>query len=236
MAWRSDGTTDELSISSGFPNVSPLTMMGWFYITAMSLDVSSIMEYVGADSYMYVRARSGGDTLSFYSLVNGNSSGSALSTGIWYHIALTNAGAGSNNALVYLNGTLNISAKGMDSSIFGTPSILRYNNSQIQEYWNGRSAAIKIWESVLTPDQILQEMDFYTPITNYPSLYCWTPGILSTDLLDHSGGVHNWTAGGTLVEEDGPPIAWEPRQTYVGFKSAVSAGVVSRRLLRGVGR
>lgn len=56
------------------------------------------------------------------------------------------------------------------------------------------------------------------------NLHIWTPAVENTAGNadnDYSGNGNNWTAGGTLTLEDGPPIAWMyADEDYESYTSA----------------
>ena len=80
---------------------------------------------------------------------------------------------------------------------------------------------MKAWSVELTAAEIQQEMYTVRP-RRLLNLYSWTPLLPGSAerLRDYGGLAYDWTAGGTLADEDGPPISW-------GGPSAASQYVVS---------
>ena len=77
----------------------------------------------------------------------------------------------------------------------------------------GSIAAYKHWSAVLTPTEIQQERWLYRP-KRLESLHLWSPLIVNS--RDYSGNGRDWTEGGTLTWEDGPPIGWGASPLSVG--------------------
>src|SRR4029453_3840258 len=83
-----------------------------------------------------------------------------------------------------------------------------YFGSDVAGEWlNGCAAALKVYNVVLTADELKKEMRCYTPVRT-DNLNGWYPMLLHTDLGQYGPA---WTAGGTLATENGPPIAWSLR-------------------------
>lgn len=141
------------------------------------------------------------------------------SDGAWYHLAMVRASASS--LLLYVNGaqeannTTSVSGRTASTRMeVGAYSTSDYNPM------NGRVAAIKIYTTNLSASEIQNEMRTYVP-QRTANLHIWTPAVENTAGNadnDYSGNGNNWTAGGTLTLEDGPPIVWayadEDYETY----------------------
>jgi len=83
-------------------------------------------------------------------------------------------------------------------------------NDKFDEPFDGRVAAVKIWEAALTADELRQERWSYAPRRTANLWACYSiidlaPGNFG---LDMSGNGRDLTANGTLTYEDGPPITW----------------------------
>jgi hypothetical protein len=74
--------------------------------------------------------------------------------------------------------------------------------------YDGRIAGIKLWNAALTLAEIQAEQWTIRP-RRYANLVRWLPCLNgATERLKDYAGVLNATAGGTLTDEDMPPVAW----------------------------
>src|SRR4029453_13096327 len=85
--------------------------------------------------------------------------GTAATVNVWAHLALTTSGATAHT--MYLNGVSDATSVGSGS---GTSVMLgNYDTAGTATSWNGRLAAVKIWDAVLTAAEIVQEVRQGTP-------------------------------------------------------------------------
>lgn len=213
MAMRFDATGEKYTRSSGLPTYSACTIMGWFKISVDRNDYSTFF-CLDADTAGYptglkylVATNSDGTTLQLYVGDADTVTGSTLTVGTWYHIALTVNGTSGENALVYVNGVLDITQTAKNASSIK----ILYGESDAEngtEALNGVCAAIKEYDAVLTVEEIQQEMRQYLPMrtANINAFYPMLSD--SDDQVDFSGMGNTLTVGGTPTVEDGPPIPW----------------------------
>jgi hypothetical protein len=207
MAITINATGRSLSRTTNLPTITGFTMMCWGYI--VTEQDNSIIMSIGASASDYFYA-TGFSSVSRIFIWNGSSAadGSDLASSIWYHVAMTCAGTGANNVIVYVNGSSDITIAG-NSNVTQTKMYFgndRYDN----EYFGGTIAAIKVWNAVLSQGEIANEMRCYLPIIT-SNLNTWLPCIDSTlanNALDMSGNGYNMTVGGTPTIGHGPPIPW----------------------------
>lgn len=131
--------------------------------------------------------------------------GSSLSIGTWYHVALVRTSV--TEVLVYLNGVLDITNS--HGSVASRSAANLAELGQILNILpiNGLVCHVKIYGAALTVDEIVQEMRTARPIRT-ANLYGWWPLFSYTDLVDYSGNGRDLTVNGTLSTEDGPPVSW----------------------------
>ena len=133
-------------------------------------------------------------------------SGGSVSVDTWVHLCLVRESVTSLKA--YLDGTL-VATHTADAT--GRSAVTRQemggqsasNNGPL----NGRIALAKMWSAALTPAEIALERETARPC-RFTDLWNWAPLMLATELVDYGGNARDWTAGGTLTTEDGPPVHW----------------------------
>lgn len=152
-------------------------------------------------------------------------SGSAMVTNVWTHIAMTVSGTGAGQFLGYKDGALNITGDARAITL----NELRIGNDFDNESYGGNVAAIKIYNRVLTADQINAERWFAMPVdwaglnSAYPLGTAWDvansglviPRGVVSRWPDVSGQFSEWTETGTIDVDSGPPIQFAPSWSQV---------------------
>ncbi len=78
------------------------------------------------------------------------------------------------------------------------------------EWWDGSFDNLKVWEALLTDDEIENESRFYVP-QRTANLFMWNPLLVGDEWQDMSGNGRDLVEAGTMVaDQDGPPIPWAP--------------------------
>ncbi len=140
-------------------------------------------------------------------------SGNSLSVNVWAHLAIRGNGT---NWAAYLDGSL----LGTQSHSAFTPSgfIVGWNGAD--ERFQGRMAAIKLFDSALSADQIAIERRYYRPVfdAGSPGGFAGSPGGFwpcidpsEPDIYNNYLSGNDLIESGTLGQADGPPIMWAPR-------------------------
>ena len=226
MAIRFDASADRLARTSGVLDYNgTYTWMAWIRFNS---DLNAYGHMFGinrndaAANYDYVGLNGSGDGLITLVDIGGaytEQTGSNLTAGTWYHICAVRAST--TSLAIYLNGTLDStntrSVSGRSASTrmeIGGFSTSDFDRTDI------RATAVKIWNTALTAAEIAQEIYRITP-AQFTGLWLWSPLIGSTtDIGDYSGNARDWTAGGTLTVEDGPPVSWGGRPIWFPFTPA----------------
>jgi len=113
-----DGTVDALSIPSSTSfglGTGDWTIEFWLYLNAVSTQTIVSMLTTGTSTAPHIYYASGGG-IRYYTNSADRISGSALSTGVWYYIAVTKS---SGNTRMYINGT-QTGATYPDANNYGT--------------------------------------------------------------------------------------------------------------------
>lgn len=219
MAIRGDAAGDYLARSSDMPTTDPMTWCAWVYLTTDTNALATIFLVVNATGTQYqtVRLSSADGTTLQVANQSTSASGTSLATGTWYHIAYTRNGA---THIVYLNGA-------QDSTISSNNALTPANIlllSNTANPLNGRVAAVKLWSGVaLSAAEIANEMRTIRP-QRLDSLHGWWPCFPGAGerARDYSGNGRNWTEGGTLTDEDGPPLPWGAAPLLVPYVAAAA--------------
>lgn len=219
MAVRSDSIGDRLNISSGVLDYnSAYTIMFFLQIV---VDQNAITTFLvisdnsnnNADNF---RTSATGTLLQMRTAISGTTSiisGSDLTVGTWYHIAIVRESA--TSCKVYLNGVLDITNT-QDITGRAAAADLRFlGRAGTSDPSNCKIAHIKAWSTNLSQADIVREMFSVMPV--YPgSMYAWWPCFagVTERLVDWSGNGRTFTAAGTLTDEDGPPVSYLVRQPW----------------------
>lgn len=209
MSIRLSGTGQYYRRNTNLPTSTGFTSMWWARANAGD---SCMFVYGDLDANPQYNVGFSGLQLGLYS--GTFTGGSTLSTGTWYHIALTVNGTSGANALVYLNGVLDASG----TAVTITSSTIRHGSDYSSGAFNGNLYAIKTYSAILTAAEIQQEMRQVMPVRT-ANLNDWRPFFSAADFADYSGAANTTTTVGTPTTEDlTPPIPWRaarPARVYI---------------------
>lgn len=224
MSLRLTGVTGEqIQRTASPPSTTTFTEMLWVYITTDRNAVTLITYRNNAGDTVFLNLGMAADGTTLFIQNNGASlSGSALSVGTWYHVALVKSGS---SHLVYLNGVQDISFSNATDISLAVIWYIASVSGFAANNLDGRVAAYKIWDGVaLTVDEVKAEVWSYVP-KRTANLYAWLPmvdPVVAQNVFDYSGAARPWSITGTLSVESGPPIAWGPqRQRHVRRRDIV---------------
>lgn len=238
MAIRIDAAGDYISRTTDLPAVNfadPTSASFWIRIVTdrnAAGNLFVISNNTGA-IYQTVSLTTDGTTLRGETSGGTGVDGTSLSVGQDYHIGYTRLG---NSLKVYLNGVLDITVTNGPADYAAAFMLM---GSNTVSWLNGRLSNIKIWTAELTQAEMQLEMMTIRP-ARFANLYLWTPNFpgATERLLDYSGNGRNWTANGTLTDEDPPPVSWgaKPRiipaavvsATALPFKKTMNLQAVKR--------
>lgn len=207
----------KLTRTTSLPSITSWSLMGWYQIeTAASASVLLLFGTVSSNVYA-LEFLGNGTTLNIYN-GNGNVSGSTLTVGTWYHLALTCAGASSGQYLGYVNGVLDTTSTTNAGVAITADQVTLGSLTTNDLTVNGDLAAVKFYGAVLTAAEIAQEMRQILPVrtTNLNSFY--PLHTTNDELVDYSGAGLTLTSPGSRTTADGPPIPWDMghhRRVYI---------------------
>lgn len=207
MAVRTNASADLLTRTTNLPPIGTFTLMGWFRIvTDRNAGVAffTFGHATNGSAIYELQTNTDGTTLLLWQGAT-SGTGTNLTVGTWYHLALVVSGTGANQCKAYLNGVENISVSG---NVNNTAGKLWINGSVDSAEWlDGRVADVKVYGRALTVDEIKAEMWQNLPVdtTGINAYYPLWNGVGT----DYSPNGYSLTAGGSLGIEEGPPIPWQ---------------------------
>lgn len=237
MAIRFAGAGNNYFRNTTIPAVSGYTAMGWFYAssntgfnTALSIGASAGPQYVevfgdgGSPFHVFIYQGDSSSSLD---------SGVTWTTGTWHHFAVTCAGTGANQLLLYIDGVL----KCTGTSVVSSNDEFWIAGSHDGDGMDGRCAAWKVWSVVLTANAILDEMAQYQPrwLTNLNSFYPMIDPTVANDKTDFGGLGLTLTVNGVLTYEDGPNIPWRVGRQMIRGTPTTPRGLFRPPTLTGIG-
>lgn len=234
MAVRIDAAADKLERTLDLP-AGAFTLMGWFYITNDRAATTTFLGLGTVESQFYSVGIDSALKLQIYDGNTFPSGSTVLATGTWYHAALTRASGDDQTLTGYLDGASEVTIS--NSRNLTTRTFMDVGNDIDSEWLDGRAKAVKIWDAVLTQAEIQQEMRTIRPhrFANLHGFWPLFPGS-GERLRDYSGNGRDWTEGGTLTDEDPPPLSWGAPVLFLPFAGG-GPGVAyhGRFLLLGIG-
>jgi putative ubiquitin-RnfH superfamily antitoxin RatB of RatAB toxin-antitoxin module len=218
MAIRFDASGDSLIRTTNTPTSTNYTMMGWFQIAVDRNNYTAFLSNgsTGSGSNT-LQTDVDGTTLNIWNgFVAG--AGTNLTVGTWYHLAMV---ANGTNLIAYLNGVQNAIVAHISPA---TPKLWIGNDAD-SEFLNGRAAHIKVFNAALTANEILQEMYTILP-KKIDALNGWYPTWNGSNrAADYSGLARPWTEGGTLADEDGPPVSYGASSLFFPYTAPAGSSV-----------
>jgi len=201
MSVRGNLSGESLSLASQTNGAR--TMAGWFYIVAQSgySSLCSETDYTGVFCGV-----NGSRVLEPWIGSANPGTGSTLALNTWYYVAYTLDGTGAGGDFnLYVDGVLDLNATVNRPT--GTETVYFGGDGIGNEFLDGRSAYLRMWDAELTVEEILDEMTV-TKANRTDNLVAdlWTQDGVTERARDYSGNGNNFTENGTLADEDNPPI------------------------------
>lgn len=172
----------------------------WFYVIGLRSSAQQALMSISDgvnDIYLYV------DTTTSTASVRSNS----ISAATWYRVAMKATDA-TNQAGFF--GALGAAPTAITTfnTAPTTPTTIVIGGTRFSADWfDGRLAAVKLYNAVLTDAECENELTQMTPVRTANLLH-WHPFIVA-ETADYSGNAAALTAGaGATTTEEGPPIPW----------------------------
>lgn len=215
IRFGSAGTLSNIARTTNLPPITNFTVMAWMRMTATTATYTTLFSLgaSGSTQYYAMNFSSDGLSLRLWNYVNSWTYG-VITVGRWYHLAMALT---PTTFLGYVNGSLALTGA-LNASIVA--QAMRFGSSFSSGLFNGRLAAIKVWNRGLAAGEIQAEMFSALPV-NYSGLNSCYPIATPRDILpmneegytsartrwaDWSGNGLEFTETGTITTELGPPI------------------------------
>lgn len=228
MAIRFDNDLEYYQRTTGLPAFTAVTICGWVKLSIDKNNYASPFSLDDGDTSDYLTLYTDPDGTSLN--VQGQHSGGftdaalrSLTVGGWYFLAIKCDGSTVTGYAIAAGETAVTKASVTTSIPFGTTNRLWFGSNVWAEGWNGLIAAVKVYDAVLTDNEVMAEMNQYLPVrtANLNSFY---PFLTKEDAGDYSGNGRTLTLTGTVANEDGPPIAWSRARGRRMFIPAAAGG------------
>lgn len=228
MSVRFSASSQHYESTVGLPASSTYSVTLWGYMTNDRNDYSCIWAIENAatsgTSYVTLQAEADGTQFSVFSSLNGGQFITNMVPGGWFRLGLSvNAGAGT----VYYGAPTG--ALSTTAFTIGAPAGLNrmfLGSDSYGEWWDGRIAAVKMWQAALNATEIAAEFDSYDAVRTSNLLR--THKLQAPSTADDSGLGNTLTGGSGASTEADPPIVVAsalPRPPVVGPSAAVMRSV-----------
>lgn len=223
-----------LSRTTNLPSYTAFSIMAWVKVNNTT-PISALFFHGSGINTAFVLLSWQGRLQLYNNGQVGAFNGTALTAGRWYHVALVNTGAGTNNLFAFLNGKTDSFATASTGSA-GRVQIGADLLSGATDWLDGNVAALKIYNRALLEDGVAAEMPFATPVSWRDLNSCY-PIPSQQDLLasraPHRGALTRWADysgyaseftenASTFDTELGPPgLKWAPANSPFAYRRRV---------------
>ncbi|MEV0616195.1 LamG-like jellyroll fold domain-containing protein [Nonomuraea sp. NPDC050404] len=225
MAVRYDAASEQHTATNGLPG-NVYTLTAWIWPAAVGSRFRTIYWLrTFADQFSGVTIR---DSTSELQLID---SGSHAFNGVaplvataatWYRIGVVVSGADATFYRAAAGDPLG-SGSVADFSPPAAPQQWTIGDDPYDDWWDGRLAALKVWDAALSAVEVEDELAQHVP-RRTSNLLRFHP-FLNAELTDYSGN-NNALSGGTgTTTESGPPIPWASAIPTIIIPPAVPSGV-----------
>lgn len=219
MSVRFDAATDRLSRAADlFDYNAPYAWMAWVYLVSDLNAIATLLSANNATGSNQDTIRTGADGTTIETRVSvasasTSAAGPSLTVGQWYHVALVRESV--TSLKLYVDGVL-VSTNTRD--VTGRTAVLLIEHGVLltsSSPSDSRVDRIKAWSAALTIAEVQAEMWSIRP-QRTDNLYGFWPTWTGADrITDYSGNGRDWTASGTLTDEDPAPVSWGAQSTRI---------------------
>jgi hypothetical protein len=195
-----DGTGDYISVPTFYISTSDYTFETWIYPTTAG-SVQTILSYgpTGSTFRLFF------DVSRFWFLIGSTSiiqmpAGTSPETNVWYHVAITRSGSGTNNTKLFING--NIIAQTTNTSDFNAGAPLIGAESGSSNFFNGYMSNMRVVKgSALYTANFTPSISMLTPVANTQLLTLQSNvAVNSSQFLDESANSFVITRAGNTSQ------------------------------------
>ena len=221
MAVRFDAVNEGYVGSTGLPDMHTYSVTWWAYISTDRNTWSTFICLDSSTDYTQVATAEDGTTLILYNSDSSLEPEAPLTPGTWYAMALTfTTGPDQDDPLATLywgtdpddlsfhSGWIQPHTSTDFRIAHRAPSNPSDSESPKREWLNGRVAAVKVWDSVLSAAQVAAELKSYEPVVTDDLLRVHKLQV--PEPTDYSGNGNTLTGGTGASTEDNPPISEAP--------------------------
>lgn len=213
MAVRVNASGEYLRRTANLPSSTAFTACGWAKLTLRTGNY----QYWGLEdaasnstAYLLIGYQSNG-TFEISGSSGSGAFASAPTDEKWFFWAITCSGSGAGAFKGYwrhYDASTWVTASATGASF--TPAALTLGNDSYDEWLNICFDNTMVFDAALTQAQ-LEEIMFFAFPERLESINIWSPHFpgATERLADFSGNGRNWTANGTLSDEDGAPLIWD---------------------------
>lgn len=220
MAVRFDAAADRLLRTANLPSYDAnYTMTAWIRLTSLGAGGYASVFVLNTDStstdYDWYGINRSGSTYRLTSVINNSEINGSVSIGVatWAFLAIVRS---ANNLRTIYRGNVTAAAVSDHTNTANVSSRSAISRMELGAWttgntdpYNGLVANIKIWTSALSLSEIIQAQQATRPY-RFANLHGWWPCFAGAAerLRDYGANGYDWTAGGTLTDEAGPPRPW----------------------------
>lgn len=221
MAVRLDTAGESLLRTANVPAQTACTICGWaVMVTDRNIETALCSLESGttsAASYVILATNADGTALKVWNTTGEGTTFATITVGVPFFFALTTAGNTAASQIGYFraygSNTLSSGNPPGTGSTF-TPAALYVGIDSFGEWFNGRVWNVKVWDRVLSSEELLIESFYDRP--QFPaSLNVWWQLPNASDTADRSGNARAPTVGGTLSTEDSVVNLWKPSPKFI---------------------
>jgi hypothetical protein len=131
---------------------------------------------------------------------------STFNLNTWYWIGLVSSSVTNRTGYASVEqGTISQGTETFNMS--GTSTLMYIGYSNYNEPCESEIMAVKIWDAALTLNELIAERSQIYP-KRWANLHLWSPCWNANDVRDYGPAGRNWTANGTIVTGENPPIPY----------------------------